>query len=846
MRKQIMRLCVAVAAAAAATGFVAAAEPWPEGLSRCREKASLPFLFVDDGRASADIVLPADDELLGNAAEWLQGFVQREVGVALPVGDADRLNESTNHLVAAVGDGNPLVKRLVAEGKLQLEPLVGDQGFVVQRTSDAETGESLVCWSPTQLGCRYGLIEVLRSLHVVGRSVQTELGHVVDRPQFPMRICYLNFAQHLQNAYNPNVLFDTPANRWTQKDWERLIDMISAFRYNVFEFWLVPSLFSPEAIQGGKIQADFAEMMNRTIAYAKRRGVSVHPIQAVNTVGHDWHYHCPRLPEEHDEIVALWDHWSRTLKGNDYIGFFPGDPGGCTRNGCTAETYVDLCLELTRVVRENNPDVTIEIGTWGSPFAGWGVPLWKGKPDRAERSMDYLISKLAEFPPGSLASINLGFSPDGHPTHGGDGRPYAKRAAQGNTVLTWDYSVTEGEGTVMPHCRVRRMFERRREEMALGCYSGGICYTMSPKLNCLSIFCCADAYWNPSRPPEDVLTDYGRLAFGEELAAIGPLLEEFEMMPGWGYYPPFPYTPQRLRDNMARLLPLLAKVGPSAESRLPLAATVEEYRDNLVFFAELFGNCATIAANVEEATSLAKASGKMPSERKELLSLPELERLLSDSADFPQKKRLSELTAEIRRLDMRQLRAEYWNRVYGIYDDVPPTQAPRARGATETLFRRFHYELAIPHEPSKLETALRDNGKPFLCLDLGHPISERGWSLSGWTRPDEYQNERWRTSFGEPGLIHREDFENEGYRWLVARLCEGPAGGRKTIAVNGKVIATFERIGPSLDVKREWWVTRSWPIPEGLLQDGKLEIRFTDPGAAIAAVALAAERPVSE
>ena len=137
----------------------------------------------------------------------------------------------------------------------------------------------MVCWSPEPLGCRYGLIEILRSLTVEGKSVRTKLGRVVERPQFPMRICYVNFAEHLQNAFNPNVLFDVPVNRWTLADWERLIDMISAFRYNIFEFWLVPTLFSPEALQGGKIPAQFAETINHVIAYAKtpRRGRASDP-----------------------------------------------------------------------------------------------------------------------------------------------------------------------------------------------------------------------------------------------------------------------------------------------------------------------------------------------------------------------------------------------------------------------------------------------------------------------------------------------------------------------------------------------------------------------------------------
>jgi hypothetical protein len=61
--------------------------------------------------------------------------------------------------------------------------------------------------------------------------------------------------------------------------------------------------------------------------------------------------------------------------------------------------------------------------------------------------------------------------------------------------------------------------------------------------------------------------------------------------------------------------------------------------------------------------------------------------------------------------------------------------------------------------------------------------------------------------------------------------------GRRTLD-----IAQFVRTGPPVEVKKEWWVTRSYPIPAGLLKNGPIEIRFTDPGIAIAAVALSVER----
>jgi hypothetical protein len=845
MRDFNVRSGLVVALGLIVTSAATAVEPpWPQGLQRLDQRAAVGLpLARSGGRATADIVLLADGELLRNAADWLAGFVRRETGAAVRIGGAEQLKPGRAHLVAAVGDSHPLIRRLAAAGKLQLEPRVGPQGFVLERASDEEAGELLVSWSPAELGCRYGLIEVLRSLRLVGQSLDTNLGHVVDRPQFPVRICYVNSGEHLQNAFNPNFLFDTPVNRWSTADWERLIDMISAFRYNVFEFWLVPTLFSPDALRGGKIQVEFARVMSHVIAYAKRRGVTVHPIQAVNTVGREWQCLCPNDPQQRAEIVALWDHWARALEGLESIGFFPGDPGGCYRNGCTAETFVDLCLELSKVLRKCHPKLRIEVNTWGEPMGGWGVPLWTGKPDRAEKAMRYLLAKLPQFPADTLTSINLGFSPDCYPnSHGGDGRPYAQQAAQTNPVLTWDYSVTEGEGTVSPRCRVRRMFLRRREESALGCYSGGICYTMAPKLNCASIFACAESYWNPAARPEAVLADFGRLVFGDELAAIGPLIEEFEVVPDWGYYPPFPYSPRRLRLAMARLRPLLERVDANARPRLPLAPTMAEYGRSLMFYADLFEKLSTVALTLDELKAAAVASGKVPAGRQELVSLDEAEQLLADPAEFPGRPKLSRLAARLRQLDVRRLIKRYWNTVYGIYDVIPHPVDPRAQGATAVLFQRFNCPDAMVHEPTPLEKTLRRSGKPFLLVSFGLPAGERGWTLGGWTVDGEDAGESWRASFDEPGILARNDFRDQGYRWLVVRLTEGPCGGRKAMAVNGKRVGEFVRTGPPVSVRKEWWVTRSYPIPQGLLKPGKLEIRFTGPGIAVSGVALAVDR----
>jgi hypothetical protein len=836
-----LRWTGALALAAFWASLLPAADIGSLGLAPVRERAVKPFALAENNGTTADVVLLTESELVRNAADWIVRAVQQNAGAVMPMRGPEPWQRPGRHLVAAVGDG-PLLKHLRIGDQKGSRDSVGPQGFIIQTVADPQAGELLLCWSPTALGCRYGLIEILRSLRIQGRSVSTDLGRVIDRPQFPMRICYVNFAEHLQNAFNPNVLFDVSVNRWSAADWERFIDMVSAFRYNVFEFWLVPSLFAPEALQGGKMQRQFAETMNRVIAYGKRRGVSVHPILAVNTVGANWHYHCPNIPAEKAEIIALWDHWSRTLRGNDSMGIFPGDPGGCTKNGCSPETYVDLCLELSRVVRRNNLEVKIEIGTWGEPMGGWGVPLWTGKPDRAEKAMNYFLDRLPQFPPGTFTSINLGFSPDATLSHGGDGRPYARRAAKTNPVLTWDYSVTEGEGTVSPRCRVRRIFERRREERAVGCYSGGICYTMAPKLQVLSLFCCAEAWWDPSRSPDAVLADFGRLVFGDSRAAIGPLLEEFEVVPDWGYYPPFPFSPRRVQVSMAKLAALLKTVDGDKACRLPLAPTPSEYRRTLLDFAELFQKLAEVDIALEDLTAAVKTAGKMPAEHQGLLSLAEAEQLLTDAGDFPGKDRVGTLVGRLRQLDVRGLMKRYWDTVYGIYDVIPHPVDPRAQGATAALFQRFHCPLALVYPKSALEKALEATRKPFVLVPLGQPGRVRGWKLSGWVLQGEDGNEPWQASFDQPGLLVQDNFQDRGYRWLVVRLTEGPAGGRKTIAVNDRVIGQFVRTGPAVSVKKEWWVTRCYPIPPGLLRKGKLEIRFTDPGVAIAAVALSAER----
>jgi hypothetical protein len=186
------------------------------------------------------------------------------------------------------------------------------------------------------------------------------------------RIIYCNnFASHLLCAYNPNMYYPELPFRWSDGDWRRLVDMIASFGFNVFEFWLEPRLFCREALDS-PVGREFVRQLNVVIDHAHARGLQAEMIVALATVGAKWRTLCPSVPEEWREIRFLWDAWIRRFPGLDVAGIFPGDPGACSRNGCTAETYIDKSIEISSMLDRVRPGIGIEFNTWGPPFFGWG------------------------------------------------------------------------------------------------------------------------------------------------------------------------------------------------------------------------------------------------------------------------------------------------------------------------------------------------------------------------------------------------------------------------------------------------------------------------------------------
>lgn len=487
------------------------------------------------------------------------------------------------------------------------------------------------------------------------RGQQTGLnapGEQLVRPQ--RRSCYNNFAEHLLNAYNPNMFYPELPYRWSDADWFRFLDMIHDFGFTHFEFWLVPRLFSREALER-PFGREFARQMNAMIAHGASRGLGIKMIACLTTAGDAWHTHCPNVPEEWAECRSIWDEWTKRLPGLSVVGIFPGDPGGCSRNGCTARTFIDRALEIADVVKANQPHTEIEIGTWGTPFWGWGViqgpPDWKGEfiqsiqgtawrfdKERAEDAMEYLVERLPAFPRETSVAINLGFNSDSNPdTDGGaqDARPWARAIAKTNRIVTWDFSLTEGEGAVLPHFRFERLFAQRKREREAAPYEGGICFTMTPLLNQLSLYQSAQSFIHPEGDFRALTRAFYARLFGANAEPLADLLPLFEIVPDWGNYTRIDMSRSEFNARMAEGIELMRSLEHSVNADVPFHPHPERHRRNLLFFFELF---ADLSGNAPDFDALAK---------------------------------------------------RYWDRVYAIYDRLPNHVDPRPHGATQRLIRFF-------------------------------------------------------------------------------------------------------------------------------------------------------------
>ena len=201
--------------------------------------------------------------------------------------------------------------------------------------------------------------------------------------------------------------------------------------------------------------------------------------------------------------------------------------------------------------------------------------------------------------------------------------------------MTWDFSLTEGENAVYPHSRFSRLFARRKEEQAAAPYSGGICFTMTPMLNQLSLFEAAQSFQNRDADPDRLAGDFFARLFGEAGRAFVQDYRLFEVIPDWGSYDVVKLPRIEYHHRMGTFIERLEDAKRTVNTSAVLFPDPETYRQELVFFARLFADL---------------------------------------TAPHP---------------DYDALKQVYWNRVYRIYDTLPNHVDPRPRGNTERFVRHF-------------------------------------------------------------------------------------------------------------------------------------------------------------
>jgi hypothetical protein len=242
---------------------------------------------------------------------------------------------------------------------------------------------------------------------------------------------------------------------------------------------------------------------------------------------------------------------------------------------------------------------------------------------------------LPDFPPGTIVSQNMGFNLDGNVWGDQDARAWVRELARTNPVFSWDFSLTEGENAIVPHGRFRRLFARRREEREVGGYSGGICFTMTPRLNQPSLYAAAQSFLRPDADPLSVAADFFERLYGPQGRALAPHLPLFEIVADWGNYVRVLLTREQYHARMKELLTMLRDLRSELREDLVFHPTPAEWHEELQFFAELLAD------------------------------------LSSPSPDFP------------------ALEKCYWQRVYAIYDHLPGHVDPRPHRATQTLVDTF-------------------------------------------------------------------------------------------------------------------------------------------------------------
>jgi hypothetical protein len=673
-------------------------------------QAGAPFRLISERQTDFSVwVADGSDPVLATAAADFGTYFRQRWGAPVPtVRSLDEAREAVVVLASPESEAKltkPLRDALTGAGKLPSE------GFVIRQVPLPSGRRALLCFGGSPIGARYATIEVLHRMTYGSEGASFPFGSMRDEPYSTWRAIYINDSSHQSNGYSPNLIYDVETFRWSLQRWYRYIDQMAFFRYNVLQIWIVPNMFSPDVFAGGDAFEYFRDTMRAVARYARPRGIQLCLLSPVNVAVKAgtrldtlpnlgnlpmYTYLSPLKPAEKELSLRLWDYWSRAIPEVGIWSFFPGDPGGCAERGCGPETYVDLAVEISHIIKGNNPQATIDFTPW--QFFGWG-PSWtidRKDSARVDRGYQYLVSHEKDFPPGTIFSPNVNdYTSDpavrGAGFGGGSSIRYLQELAKDHLIHTWSYFATEGEGWINHHFKVAGILKQRDVESRYP-ISGGICYTMTPAFNILNQYACAESFWNPDVTEQEVMQRYTEGAFGASSPELIGIFPDFDIAPMVGYT--FADAPD-WRPDYARILEamqhdravLTAMAVPQA-TRFQMLPTPVEYTHELIYFCDLYIQMAHLGTKVARARELIRGdpqfSARPPSSlrvREGILALDHLR--AADRAE------LRGLMTDIRNMDVARWKREYRAKHYQIFIDYPTEFSLLLPSLIEGFFKPF-------------------------------------------------------------------------------------------------------------------------------------------------------------
>ncbi len=711
----IERILLSFSFVLAAQASLAAAEvdPPSEYSRQVRRsiEGSTSFQLVDLGRPAFAIwVADSKDVILNTAAEDLARYFGERWGTRPAIVHSLK-DRKTAFIVLATANTQKALSLELRQAVAEAGALA-EQAFDIRNLGLSGNRRALLCLGGSPIAARYATVEILCRMEVNGLNASLSLDRLREEPYFIWRAIYINDSAHQLNNYSPNLIYDVNTYRWTLDQWKRYIDQMAFFRYNVLQIWIVPQMFSPEVFQGGGAFAYFRDTMRAVAQYARPRGIALSLINGINVSVKAgtrldtlpiykslpvYTYLSPNKKEEKDLCLRLWDYWSKAIPEVGIWQLFPGDPGGCHEEGCGPETYVDLALEVSRVIKKNNPKAIIDFTPW--QFFGWG-PTWvtemRKDTARVDRGYQYLMTKLDQFPSDTIFSPNLNdYTSEpavrGGGFGGGSAARYIDQIARKHLVHTWTYFVTEGEGWINHHYKVPGIIKQRDVEARYP-ISGGLCYTMTPALNLLNQFACAETFWNPSLTEAEIMKHYTEGIFGSSEQKVAAIFPNFDVAPMVGYtfadapnwQPDFHKILSQLRESRN----VLQSLDSQKQPRFVLLASKKDYIKELLYFCELYEQVSLLGREVSRARTLVHQLPAFKQRKIEEIRLSDARAALSISGPETRSE-LESLLNMIERRDVAAMKTRFQAKHYQIFLDYPTEFTPLLPKLVNGFFNSF-------------------------------------------------------------------------------------------------------------------------------------------------------------